>query len=94
MAICSMEGVSALPSSAQTVIQATVQRPTTLPSVTPESLTKVNSPTGISKSSRTCFQVDASSRMYIRDENGGVHYYLANDSSSYAKTMTQYPRCS
>jgi hypothetical protein len=85
---------SALPCLAQTVIQATVINPTIVTPVANISPTNFNSQaTSRSQSSHSCFQVDANSKIFVRDTLSGIRYYPTNSSSSYAKIMKDYPRC-
>ncbi len=85
-----------LPCSAQTVIQPIVQRPTIVQQVTSTS-SNSNYPapteTISSPSSYLCFQIDAESRMYVRDREDSRRDYVADSSISYNQTANKYPRC-
>ncbi len=91
--VCYAAIYSTLPCSAQTIIRTNVQRPKIVRPATRLSSTNFSSKTGISQSSRSCFQIDANSRMYVRDNNGGIRYYAANNSSSYSNIMSKTRRC-
>jgi hypothetical protein len=83
-----------LPCSAQTVIQPIVQRPTIVQQVTSTSPTyTAPTATSSSQSSSLCFQIDAESRMYVRDREDSRRDYVADSSISYNQTANKYPRC-
>jgi hypothetical protein len=85
--------ISGLPCLAQTAIYTTIQRPTVISPSVDASQTNFNSTSNIPTSSHECFQVDANSRIYVRDKSGSIHYYPTNSPSSYASAMTGRSRC-
>jgi hypothetical protein len=87
------EIVLALPGSTQTVIYPTIKRSTIIHPVQRPSSTKFSLRTSQSSSHHRCFQIDADSKMYIRDQQGGNVYYPPNNPSSYTRTMTKHQRC-
>jgi hypothetical protein len=109
MSLGSAPLVLALPCLAQTFRStATIVRPSIIRPVSSRSLrstptivrpvsfrstTNFSSQIGAARSSNSCYQVDANSKIYIRHKGGGSRYYPNNNSSSYAQATTAHPRC-
>jgi hypothetical protein len=84
--------VPTLPSLAQTSRYTTVKSPTIVRPITNRSSANFNSKVG-SQSRTACFQVDANSKIYVRNNRGGIRYYPGNNPSSYTQASIAYPRC-
>jgi hypothetical protein len=85
--------IFALPCLAQTVKYTTIVRPKVIRPVSYPSSTNFNSRVGTTQPRNACFQVDANSRMYVRNKGGGIRYYPNNNPNSYSRAIVGYSRC-
>lgn len=74
--------------STQTIVRPSIVRP-----VSSRSTSNLGSQIGAARSSNSCYQVDANSKIYIRHKGGGIRHYPNNNSSSYIRATTAHPRC-
>jgi hypothetical protein len=84
----------ALPCFSQTLRStATIVRPRIVRPISSRSTINLGSQIGTARSSNSCYQVDANSKMYVRNKGGGSRYYLNNNSSSYTQAKIVHSRC-
>jgi hypothetical protein len=82
-----------LPCFAQTVKYTTIVRPRVIRPISYQNSTNFTSRVGTTQSRNACFQVDANSRIYVRNISGGIRYYPNNNPSSYSQAIVGYSRC-